>query len=131
MKKQRLGRHISRPIKTTRVIDGLMFSRYQKKPKQRSCAQNIKGKLTRAAKSIQGKLNSKSITRIEHERQEYMMQSDVEHILLPVNEAQVHALVDTPFMGQPLIWEFGFRQNKEAHGKVLKGTYLVCNSSGV
>jgi hypothetical protein len=46
-------------------------------------------KLARMAKSVNGKLTSKSITKIEHEGQEYTTQEDIKKILLPVNESKV------------------------------------------
>jgi hypothetical protein len=56
---------------------------------------------------VQGKLTSRSITRVEYEGWEYTEQEDVERILLPVNNAKVHASENTPFIQQLLVNVFG------------------------
>jgi hypothetical protein len=82
-------------------------------------------KLARMAKSVNGKLASKSITKIEHEGQEYTSQEDIEKILLPVNENKIRSSEHTPFMQSPLLDDFGYRRNREAHEQVLQGIYKI------
>jgi hypothetical protein len=77
------------------------------------------------AKSVNGKLKSKSISRVEHEGQEYITQQAIEDILLPVNEAKIQASANTPFMQSPLVDEFGYKANRPAHDQVLKGTFIT------
>jgi hypothetical protein len=82
-------------------------------------------RLARMAKSVNGKLASKSITKIEHEGQEFTTQEDIEKILLPVNEGKIRSSEHTPFMQDPLLEDFGYRSNKAAHEQVLRGEYEV------
>jgi hypothetical protein len=82
-------------------------------------------KLARMAKSVSGKLASKSITKIEHDGQEYTMQEDIDKILLRVNESKIRASENTPFMQSPLVDEFGYRKNTPSHDQVLNGTYSI------
>jgi exonuclease III len=80
-------------------------------------------RLARMAKSVNGKLASKSITKVEHEGQEFTTQADIEKILLAVNEAKVRASEHTPFMQGASLEDFGYRCNREAHEQVLRGEY--------
>ncbi|MGL5934074.1 MAG: hypothetical protein ACRCZI_00475, partial [Cetobacterium sp.] len=82
-------------------------------------------KLGRVAKGVTGKLVSKSITKVEYEGQEYTTQEDIERILLPVNEAKIRASEQTPFMQEPLLQEFGYREPRQTHEQVLQGTYQI------
>jgi hypothetical protein len=82
-------------------------------------------KLARMAKSVNGKLSSKSITKIEYEGQEYTAQQDIERILLSVNETKTRSSENTPFMLSPLVEDFGYRWNREAHEQVLRGDYRI------
>ena len=60
------------------------------------------------AKSVSRKLASKSITKIEHDGDEYTTKGDIEQILLAVNEAKGRASDQTPFMLSPLVDDFGY-----------------------
>jgi hypothetical protein len=82
-------------------------------------------RLARMAKSVNGKLASKSITKIEHDGKEFTSQEDIEQVLLPVNESKTRASDHTPFMQSPLLDDFGYRQNRAAHEQVLQGVYQV------
>jgi exonuclease III len=82
-------------------------------------------KLAQMAKSVNGKLASKSITKIEHEGREYVTKKEIEEVLLPVNESKVRASEHTPFMKSPLVDDFGYRQNGVAHEQVLQGVYDI------
>jgi hypothetical protein len=77
------------------------------------------------AKSVTGKLASKSITKIEHDSDEYTTKEDIERVLLAVNEAKGRASDRTPFMLSPLVDDFGYRTNGTAHEQVLQGTYVI------
>jgi hypothetical protein len=82
-------------------------------------------KLGNVAKSVMGKLVSKSITKVEHEGQKFTTQEDIERVLLPVNEAKFRASETTPFMQEPLLWDFSYQEACQAHEQVLQGTYQI------
>jgi hypothetical protein len=82
-------------------------------------------RLAQAAKKVTGKLVDKSITKVEHEGIEYMVQEGIEKILLMVNEAKTRASDLTPFMQGQLLQNLGYRSNNENHEKILQGTYNI------
>ena len=79
--------------------------------------------LGRISCSITGKLDSKSVTKIEINGEECSDQGLIEATLLDVNEAKIHASDDTPFLTQPLLSDFGYRNNTHNCDAVLRGQY--------
>ena len=80
--------------------------------------------LGRLAKAITGKLESKSVTKIEHNEQEMTSKEDIEKVLLQINHEKIRASDDTPFMQEPLRSEFGYRNETEAADLVTEGAYV-------
>ena len=70
--------------------------------------------LGRLAKAVTGKLESKSVTKIEHNEQEMTSKADIEKVLLQINYEKTRASDNTPFMQEPLRSEFGYRNDTEA-----------------
>ena len=58
--------------------------------------------LGRLAKAVTGKLESKSVTKIEHNDQEMTSKEDIEAALLQINYEKMRASDNTPFMQEPL-----------------------------
>lgn len=79
--------------------------------------------LGRISKMVTGKLASKSVTKIEIAGRECTSKADIEAELLRVNEAKVHASDSTPFLQQPLLQHFGYRNETVASDAVLNGTF--------
>ena len=83
-------------------------------------------RLARASKRVTGKLGSKSVTKVEHNGQEYTTQKQIEDILLPINRAKMHACETTPFLQEPLLSEFGYGlSNEDNMDRVLHGIRSV------
>jgi hypothetical protein len=80
--------------------------------------------LGRLAKSISGKQGGGNVTKVIHNDIECTSRKEVEDILLRVNEAKIRACEDTPFMCEPLVSDFGYRNNTPASQAVLEGTYV-------
>jgi hypothetical protein len=76
------------------------------------------------ARAVNGKLQSKSINRIKHDGNELEVREEIERSLLQVNEDKIRASEATPFMQNPLLQDFGYNENREAHAQVLRGTYI-------
>ena len=79
--------------------------------------------LGRTAKRITGKLESKSVTKVEWQGQEMTAKQDIERTLLQVNEAKTRASEQTAFLQPPLLQEFGHKANNGNATRVLNGTY--------
>ena len=62
--------------------------------------------LGRLAKAVTGKLESKSVTKVEHNGQEMTAKADTEAVLLQINHEKIQAFDNTPFMQEPLRTEF-------------------------
>jgi exonuclease III len=82
-------------------------------------------RLGKMAKSVTGKLASKSIIMVEHEGKEYFTKEEIEEVLLQVNENKVRASEETPFMQDPLTRDFGYGIESQEHDRVLEGTYIA------
>ena len=80
-------------------------------------------RLGRCAKLVTGKLESKSVTRVEHRGREYITRAGVEEVLLEVNRAKTRASDDTMFMLEPMRTIFGYRGDTIATEQVLLGTF--------
>ena len=78
----------------------------------------------RAAKRATGKLASKSVTKIVVNGDECTSKQAMEKKLFEVNYAKIRASDDTAFMQEPLLSDFGYRQNTPAEDQVLQGTYV-------
>jgi hypothetical protein len=70
-----------------------------------------------------GKLESKSVTKVEWQGQEMTSRNEIEHTLLEVNCAKTRASEHTPFLQQPLVNEFGYQADNANAQAVLEGTY--------
>ena len=79
--------------------------------------------LGRCAKAVTGKLESKSVSKVEHDGQEMTTQKDIETVLLEVNRAKTRASDSTTFLQQPMLSEFGRRNETESAQQVLDGVY--------
>jgi hypothetical protein len=77
----------------------------------------------RSAKRITGKLESKSVTKVEWQGQEMTSCEEIEHTLLEVNRAKTRSSEHTPFLQHPLVEEFGFQADNANAQAVLDGTY--------
>ena len=75
------------------------------------------------ARAINGKLESLSVNRVEHNGVSCETQAALKGALFPINKAKVHASEDTDFIIPPLAQEFGPRGNKQIEDQVLQGTY--------
>lgn len=80
--------------------------------------------LGRAAKKVTGKLTNNSVVKVIHNGHECSDRNEVEAVLLQVNEAKIRACEDTPFLQEPLVSAFGFRNDTSATDDVLEGNYL-------
>ena len=80
--------------------------------------------LGRCAKLITGKLESKSVTKVELDGVEHTTKESIEAVLLDVNREKTRASDDTAFMMEPLLSEFGYRNDTQAAQEVLDGTYV-------
>ena len=76
------------------------------------------------AKLITSKLESKAVTKLEHNSNEVTEKEQIEAILFEVNYQKVQASDDTVFMQQPKHREFGLRNETEAATQVLDGSYV-------
>ena len=94
------------------------------KDRERLLRHEHQRKMGRYAKAVTGKLESKSVTKIEHNGQEMTTQEAIEGVLLEVNRAKTRASDETDFMTEPLRSEFGTRNNTQAAEQVLNGTYM-------
>jgi hypothetical protein len=81
------------------------------------------GKMGRSAKWITGKLESKSVTKVEWQGQEMTSRDKIEHTLLEVNWAKTRLSEHTPFLQHPLVDEFGYQADNANAQAVLDGTY--------
>ena len=81
-------------------------------------------KLGRIARAINGKLDSLSVRRVEHNGIACETQSALEGALFPINKAKVHSSEDTDFLIPPLVNEFGPRGNPPVEDQVLQGSYV-------
>ena len=80
--------------------------------------------LGRTARYINGKLDSKSVKRIEHEGRVLTEKEEIEQVLLEVNKEKMHRSAHTSFMTEPLLSDFGYRGDPEIIEQVMDGTYL-------
>jgi len=80
-------------------------------------------RLGMVARAINGKLDSLSVLRVEHNGVQCETQAAIEGALFPINKAKVHSSEDTDFLQPPLVDIFGYRGNEEIENQVLQGTY--------
>ena len=77
----------------------------------------------RAAKLITGKLQSKSVTKVELNGRESTKKVDIENVFKAINYAKIRASDDTAFLQTPLRSIFGYRKDTPADDAVLSGTF--------
>ena len=103
-------------IKFIETFDQKERERLKRTEKQRQ--------LGRWAKRVTGKAASKSVTKVDHQGQEYTTKQGVEAVLFEVNRAKTRASDDTMFMMEPMRSIFGYRNDTEASEQVLNGTFV-------
>ena len=77
----------------------------------------------RMTRMVTGKNESKSVTMCQVDGQEYTTKTEIEDVFKDINYAKIQASVDTPFLQEPLVSEFGYMANTPAATEVLQGTY--------
>jgi len=77
------------------------------------------------AQAINGKLDSLSVLRVEHNGVQCKTQAAIEAALFPINKAKVHSSEDNDFLQPPLVDIFRYRGNEAIENQVvLQGTYV-------
>lgn len=99
------------------------LDQFPKKIQEKLKRKEEQRKMGRIAKLVTGKLESKSVLKLETEAGELTEKKDIEQCLLRVNKAKTHASDNTPFLQEPLLSDFGYRNTGENGDKVLAGTY--------
>ena len=94
-----------------------------KKDRDRLLRHERQRELGRYAKAVTGKLESKSVTKVELDGVEHTTKESIENVLFDVNYEKIRASDHTPFMTEPMVSEFGYRNNTDAANRVLDGTY--------
>ena len=74
-------------------------------------------------KLITGKLESKSVTKVEVNGVECTKKCDIEAALKRINYAKIRACDPTPFLNRPLSSKFGHLTETNADQQVLQGTF--------